>query len=88
MAAVPLTPEVSDRICKHMNDDHTEAVLAYARHYGGIQGAQAARMVAVAPEAMTLDVDGAPVQVPFDHTLSDSEDAHRTLVAMLRAMPK
>ena len=88
MAADPLTPEVSDRICKHMNDDHTEAVLAYAHHYGGIQGAQAARMVAVAPEAMTLDVDGAPVQVPFDHTLSDSEDAHRTLVAMLRAMPK
>ena len=88
MAADPLTPEVSDRICKHMNDDHTEAVLAYARHYGGIKGAQAARMVAVAPEAMTLDVDGAPVQVPFDHTLSDSEDAHRTLVAMLRAMPK
>ena len=88
MAADPLTPEVSDRICKHMNDDHTEAVLAYARHYGGIQGAKAARMVAVAPEAMTLDVDGAPVQVPFDHTLSDSEDAHRTLVAMLRAMPK
>ena len=22
----------SDRICKHMTDDHTEAVLAYARH--------------------------------------------------------
>ena len=88
MAADPLTPEVSDRICKHMNDDHTEAVLAYARHYGGIQGAQAARMVAVAQDAMTLEVDGAPVQVAFDHALSDSDDAHRTLVAMLRAMPK
>ncbi len=88
MAADPLTHEVSDRICKHMNDDHTEAVLAYARHYGGIQGAQAARMVAVTPKAMTLEVDGASVQVAFDHTLSDSEDAHRTLVAMLRAMPK
>jgi hypothetical protein len=24
--------------------------------------------------------------VAFDHTLSDSEDAHRTLVAMLRAL--
>jgi putative heme iron utilization protein len=71
-----------------MNDDHTEAVLAYARHYGGIQGAQAARMVAVAPDAMTLEVDGVSVQVAFDHTLSDSDDAHRTLVAMLRAMPK
>jgi len=88
MAADPLTPEVSDRICKHMNDDHAEAVLAYALHYGGIQGAQAARMVAVAPDAMTLEVDGASVQVAFDHTLSDSDDAHRTLVAMLRAMPK
>jgi putative heme iron utilization protein len=88
MAADPLTPAVSDRICKHMNEDHAEAVLAYARHYGGIQGAQAARMVAVRPDAMSLDVDGAPVQVPFDHTLSDSEDAHRTLVTMLRAMPK
>jgi hypothetical protein len=28
------------------------------------------------------------VDVAFDHTLSDSEDAHRTLVAMLRAMPQ
>jgi hypothetical protein len=45
-------------------------------------------MVAVAPEAMTLEVDGAPVEVAFDHTISDSDDAHRTLVAMLRAMPK
>jgi putative heme iron utilization protein len=88
MAADPLTPEVSDRICKHMNDDHTEAVLAYARHYGGIQGAQAARMVALGPDAMTLEVDGASVKVTFDHTISNSDDAHRTLVAMLRAMPK
>jgi len=63
-------------------------VLAYARHYGGIQGGETARMVAVAPDAMTLEVDGASVQVAFDHTLSDSDDAHRTLVAMLRAMPK
>jgi putative heme iron utilization protein len=87
MAADPLTPAVSDRICKHMNDDHAEAVLAYARHYGGIHGAAEARMVAVAAEAMTLEVDGVAVQVAFDHALSDSEDAHRTLVAMLRAMP-
>ena len=88
MAADPLTPAVSDRICKHMNDDHAEAVLAYARHYGGIPEASQARMLAVAPDAMTLEVDGAPLQVAFDHVLSDSDDAHRTLVAMLRAMPR
>jgi hypothetical protein len=44
-------------------------------------------MVAVKPHAMELEVDGAAVEVPFDHTLSDSDDAHRTLVAMLRALP-
>ncbi|MCP9943384.1 DUF2470 domain-containing protein [Cyanobium sp. ATX 6E8] len=88
MAADPLTPAVSDRICKHMNDDHAEAVVAYARHYAGIEAATAVRMVAVGPEAMQLEVDGQMVEVRFDHTLSDSDDAHRTLVAMLRAMPR
>jgi len=88
MAADPLTPAVSDRICKHMNDDHAEAVVAYARHYGGVASAQQARMLAITPEAMQLEVDGQPLSVPFDHSLSDSEDAHRTLVTMLRAMPQ
>ena len=88
MAADPLSPAVSDRICKHMNDDHAAAVLAYARHYGGVANPAAARMLAVTPEAMRLEVDGASLEVPFDHTLIDSEDAHRTLVAMLRAMPQ
>jgi hypothetical protein len=37
---------------------------------------------------MQLEVDGQMVEVRFDHTLSDSDDAHRTLVAMLRAMPR
>jgi len=88
MAADPLTAAVSERICRHMNDDHASAVLAYARHYGGVEAPQQARMVAVRPEAMELEVDGQPLVVAFDHTLSDSEDAHRTLVAMLRAMPQ
>jgi putative heme iron utilization protein len=87
MSADPLTPAGSDRICKHMNDDHAAAVLAYARHYGGLTNAQSARMLAVAPEAMRLEVDGNTVEVPFDHTLSDSDDAHRTLVSMLRSLP-
>jgi putative heme iron utilization protein len=45
-------------------------------------------MVAITPQAMQLEVDGRTVQVGFDHELSDSEDAHRTLVAMLRSMPQ
>jgi putative heme iron utilization protein len=87
VSADPLTPAVSDRICRHMNVDHADAVLAYAHHYAGLSMARSARMLAVLPELMRLEVDGTPVEVPFDHTLTDSEDAHRTLVAMLRSLP-
>lgn len=85
MAADALSPAVSERICTHMNDDHADAVLTYARHYAGLSDARAARLLLIAPEAMELEVDGERVRIAFDHRLSDSEDAHRTLVAMLRA---
>jgi putative heme iron utilization protein len=88
MAADPLTPDVSARICAHMNDDHADAVVAYARHYGGVSAPVQARMLEVQSDAMLLEVDGTTLSIPFDHPLSDSEDAHRTLVAMLRAMPQ
>ena len=87
MTADPLTPAVSERICRHMNDDHGDAVLQYALHYGGVRAANIATMTAVNADAMSLEVDGKPLRIPFDHTLTDSEDAHRTMVAMLRAMP-
>jgi putative heme iron utilization protein len=45
-------------------------------------------MLAVGPEAMRLEVDGTTVEIRFDHALQDSEDAHRTLVTMLRALPQ
>ena len=45
-------------------------------------------MTGVTAEAMTLEVNSKTISIPFDHMLTDSEDAHRTLVAMLRAMPK
>ncbi len=88
MAADPLTPVVSERICRHMNADHSSAVAAYARHYGGCPQVSTARLAAVTTEWMDLEVDGQPLRIAFDHPLQDSEDAHRTLVAMLRAIPQ
>ena len=88
MSTDPLTAEVSARICTHMNDDHTDAVAAYAKHYGGVVSPQKAKMLSISADSMVLEVDGATVRIPFDHKLTDSEDAHRTLVAMLRSMPK
>jgi len=84
----PITPAISDRICAHMNDDHADAVLLYARTYGGLTAAESAQMAAIDPEGMDLVAQTAdrevPLRVRFDHTLADSEDAHQTLIAMVR----
>ncbi|MEO0948923.1 MAG: DUF2470 domain-containing protein [Cyanobacteria bacterium J06641_5] len=87
--ADPITPAISDRICKHMNDDHAEAVLLYARVYGDRPAAEAARLEAIDPQGMdlTATVGGTAetVRVTFERELADSEDAHQTLIAMVRA---
>jgi putative heme iron utilization protein len=84
MAADVITPAVSDRICAHMNDDHADAVLLYAKAYGQISNATAAKMLAIDPQGMDLQVDESALRIPFDHTLTDSEDAHHTLIAMIK----
>lgn len=80
--------EVSDRICAHMNEDHADAVLIYAQAFGGLADAAAAQMLSIDVEGMDLkaQVNGAvvPVRIKFDHVLKDSEDAHHTLIAMVR----
>jgi putative heme iron utilization protein len=86
--ADPITPEVSQRICAHMNDDHAEAVLLYAKVYGKEERATAARMTAIDPEGMDLSVtlasEATTLRIPFERQLTDSEDAHQTLIGMVR----
>jgi putative heme iron utilization protein len=90
--ADPITPAVSDRICKHMNEDHAEAVLMYAQVYGKSPTAQTATISTIDPLGMDLaaQVDGATVnlRVPFEKELQDSEDAHQTLISMIKAARK
>lgn len=87
--ADPITPQISDRICKHMNEDHAEAILLYAKVYGSATAATAAELTSIDPTGMNLaaEVDGAStsLRILFDHTLQDSEDAHQTLIAMARS---
>lgn len=86
--AEPITAAVSDRICKHMNEDHADAVLMYAQLYGGKSEATAAVMESIDPQGMnlsaTLGEQRVPVRVEFDHSLEGAEDAHHTLVEMLK----
>jgi len=81
----PLTPQVSERICKHMNEDHADAIALYARVFGQVEGVTQARMQAIDPEGMDLRVQ---VTGPYKRCGSasttpsrDSEDAHQTLIS-------
>jgi putative heme iron utilization protein len=84
----PITAAVSDRICKHMNEDHADAVLVYAQFFGQTPTATAAQMDSIDPQGMNLTaaVDGSPVpvRVTFDHPLESAKEAHVVLVEMLK----
>ncbi len=83
-----ITSEISDRICAHMNEDHASAVVLYAQTYGNSPDATKAEMISVDPEGMNLmaQVKGSdvPIRIHFDHILKDAEDAHHTLIAMVK----
>ena len=83
----PITQESSKRICNHMNQDHNDAVKAYAKYYGGIKTFKSAKMITLSPESIELKVDDKTLKIQFDHTLQDCSDAHKTLVQMIKAIP-
>jgi putative heme iron utilization protein len=83
-----LTPAISDRICKHMNEDHAEAIALYAKVYGNQPETEAAQMLSIDAKGMNLSIQiqekNDTLRIEFDHILTDSEDAHQTLIAMVR----
>lgn len=84
----PFSVQVSDRICQHMNEDHADAVVLYARTFGNSPDAEAAEMLSIDEQGMNLNTkvrgESVPLRIEFDHVLKDSEDAHHTLIAMVK----
>ena len=87
MNSEPITQESSKRICNHMNQDHQDAVNAYAIYYGKIKTFRSAKMITLSTESIQLKVDEQTVDIKFDHSLQDCSDAHQTLVKMIKAIP-
>ncbi len=72
----------------HMNEGHKDALFVYAEFYGGIDKPRDVKMVDITSTLMRLLVDGKILEIPFDHTLEDSGDAHQTLRAMMKGSSK
>lgn len=49
--------EASERICKHMNEDHPDSLLAYAHHYAKKSAAKVATLTAISGEAWIMTVE-------------------------------
>jgi putative heme iron utilization protein len=83
-----ITPAISDRICKHMNEDHSDAIVLYAKAFGNTPEAETAQMISIDPHGMNLSAivngENLPVRIEFERTLQDAEDAHQTLIAMVK----
>jgi len=45
-------------------------------------------MISLSPESIQLRVDDQTLEIKFDHILQDCSDAHKTLVRMIKAIPK
>ncbi len=87
MNSEPITQKSSARICNHMNEDHKDAVNAYAKYYGKIKTFKSAKMTSLSKESIELKVDDQTLEIKFDHILQDCSDAHKTLVKMIKSIP-
>lgn len=84
---IPFFPSAhKDRIIGHMNEDHSDAILNYARHFGGLADASAARLDDLDQSGMditvTLPGGEVAVRVGYARPLDTPADAHHVLVEM------
>jgi putative heme iron utilization protein len=75
-------------ILKHMNDDHADAMLAYARALAGIADAATATMTAVDRygfELAAITPKGPrAARLAFDDVIATPDDARHALIAMVK----
>ncbi len=81
----PITSNISDHICQHMNEDHSDAVILYAKVFGQSLDVTHAEMLSIDALGMNLKVEPSvnnqPMRIQFDHSL---KDAHYTLIDMIK----
>lgn len=87
-ARVDPLADVAADILEHMNKDHPEALVTYARDLGGAPDAEAATMVAVDRLGFRLRIRSGgrlhAERIPFPEEVRSADDARRVLIRMLQ----
>ena len=86
---VSIAPERKQPMLDHMNEDHADANLRYARHFGGVMAATKAILRDISLVGMDLDATVAgttqTVHIAFEPPLANPDEAHMRLVKMAKA---
>ena len=78
----------ASRVCKHMNEDHGDSLLAWAHHYAGLRTATEAKSVGLTASGFLLDVtlgDGRIVPnvlVKYQPPIQKAVEVRKAAVAM------
>ena len=78
-----ISSKTSERICKHMNKDHIEAVYKYLKYYGNISEFKEAYLEEISSQFMKIKYDGNSAIINFKNEISE-EEIHDTLVTMIK----
>jgi putative heme iron utilization protein len=85
----PLSVDERAAIVTHMNQDHPEALLVYARVLARIVDAQTAVMRSIDTGGMDLEVgcgdETRAVRIAFEQPLKHAGDARRVLIEMVQS---
>mgnify|MGYP005764430679 FL=1 len=78
-----ISSKTSERVCKHMNNDHIESVHKYLKHYGKISEFKEAYLEEISNQYMKIKYDGQSAIINFKNEISEDE-IHDTLVSMIK----
>ena len=79
-----LDPTRKSAIISHMNEDHADACLLYARHFADKQRATNAEMIDVSMSQISLRIEGEDLTIDFPRVAQDEDDIRAVLVEMVR----
>ena len=78
-----ISSKTSERVCKHMNNDHIESVYKYLEYYGKISEFKEAYLEEISSQFMKIKYDDKFAIINFKNEISEDE-IHGTLVSMIK----
>ena len=71
-------------IISHMNEDHADACLLYAKHFAGKQQAASAELIDISLSQIILRIDGEDLIVDLPRVAQSFDDIRSVLVEMVK----